>query len=81
MPLWAQGGYMGLFTEMLAVAVVWLSSVALCPFGVNVENRVCPRAKSASVKSVARWPRGAPITIIAPDKMADPTPRDACTRA
>ena len=68
---------MGFLTEMLAVAVVWLSSFALCQFGVSVENRVCPHARSAPAKSVARSPRGAPIAVNASAKMADATTRDA----
>lgn len=58
---------MGFLTEMLAVAVVWLSSFALCQFGVAVEN-ACPHAKSQQHKTVARSPRGmsarpAPIAV------------------
>jgi len=48
---------MGFLTEMLAVAVVWLSSFALCQFGVAVEQ-VCPHAKNQQHKTVARSPRG-----------------------
>ncbi len=48
---------MGFLTEMLAVAVVWLSSFALCQFGVAVEQ-ACPHAKSQQHKTVARSPRG-----------------------
>lgn len=68
---------MGFLTEMLAVAVVWLSSFALCQFGVSVENRVCPHARSVPAKSVARSPRGAPIAVNAPDKRGDATTREA----
>ncbi len=69
---------MGFLTEMLAVAVVWLSSFALCQFGVTVEGRVCPHAGSAHVKTVARSPRdvavkAAPVAINAPQT----TRRDA----
>ncbi len=67
---------MGFLTEMLAVAVVWLSSFALCQFGVSVEHCVCPNAKSASARTVARSPRGGPIAVNAPLKSAEPTTRD-----
>jgi hypothetical protein len=61
---------MGFLTEMLAVAVVWLSSFALCQFGVAVES-ACPHAKSQQDKTVARSPRGlaarpAPIAVNLP---------------
>ena len=52
---------MSFLTEMLAVAVVWLSSFALCQFGVTVEGRVCPHAKNSHVKTVTRSPRDAAI--------------------
>ena len=68
---------MGFLTEMLAVAVVWLSSFALCQFGVSVEHAVCPRAKSASAKTVARSPRGAPIAVNVSPGTAEATARDA----
>ena len=63
---------MGFLTEMLAVAVVWLSSFALCQFGVAVDHGVCPHAKSAArTKTVARSPRTmdarpAPVAANAP---------------
>jgi len=61
---------MGFLTEMLAVAVVWLSSFALCQFGVAVES-ACPHAKIQQHKTVARSPRGmaarpAPIAVNVP---------------
>lgn len=62
---------MGFLTEMLAVAIVWLSSFALCQFGVAVEQ-VCPHAKSQTQhKTVARSPRDMaikpmPIAVSAP---------------
>jgi len=68
---------MGFLTEMLAVAVVWLSSFALCQFGVSVEHGVCPHAKSAAARTVARSPRGAPIAVNAPSKITQPAARDA----
>lgn len=67
---------MGFLTEMLAVAVVWLSSFALCQFGVSVEHRMCPHAKGAVAKTVARSPRNAPIAVNAPSKIAQPGIRD-----
>nr|WP_295112175.1 hypothetical protein [uncultured Caulobacter sp.] len=61
---------MGFLTEMLAVAIVWLSSFALCQFGVAVEQ-ACPHAKSQTQhKTVARSPRDLikpmPIAVSAP---------------
>ena len=61
---------MGFLTEMLAVAIVWLSSFALCQFGVAVEQ-ACPHVKSqAPHKTVARSPRDLvkpmPIAVNAP---------------
>ena len=63
---------MGFLTEMLAVAVVWLSSFALCQFGVAMDHGACPHAKSAApAKTVARSPRNmdikpAPVAVDAP---------------
>ena len=72
---------MGFLAEMLAVAVVWLSSFALCQFGVTVDHRVCPHAKSqAQTKTVARSPRDArstPVAMNAPAKSAKVAPREA----
>lgn len=45
---------MSFLAEMLAVAVVWLSSFALCQFGVVVEHAVCPHAKSSEARTVSR---------------------------
>lgn len=45
---------MSFLAEMLAVAVVWLSSFALCQFGVVVEHAVCPQAKSSEARTVSR---------------------------
>lgn len=42
---------MSFLAEMLAVAVVWLSSFALCQFGVVVESAVSPHAKAAHDKA------------------------------
>jgi hypothetical protein len=68
---------MGFLAEMLALAVVWLSSIALCQFGVSVEHRVCPHAKNAQAKTVARTPRVAPIAMNAPIVVARPAAREA----
>lgn len=68
---------MGFLTEMLAVAVVWLSSFALCQFGVSVDHGVCPHAKSAAARTVSRSPRAAPIAVNAPPNIAQPGMRDA----
>jgi hypothetical protein len=65
-------GVMSLLAEMLAAAVVWLSSFALCQFGVAVETRARPdAAQSQGAKTVARSPRGelpklSPIAATAP---------------
>jgi hypothetical protein len=62
---------MGFLTEMLAVAIVWISSFALCQFGVAIEQ-ACPHAKSqAQHKTIARSPRDMvirtmPIAVSAP---------------
>ncbi|MET3667709.1 hypothetical protein [Caulobacter sp. 1776] len=66
---------MGFLTEMLAVAVVWLSSFALCQFGVAVDHNSCPHAKSVRAKTVARSPAAKPAPIAA-NAPASP-PRDA----
>lgn len=68
---------MGFLTEMLAVAVVWLSSFALCQFGVAVENHTRPNAKIHQPRTVARSPRdmavkAVPIAVAAPAR----APRD-----
>lgn len=63
---------MGFLGEMLAVAVVWLSSFALCQLGVAVDGHVCPHDKNApAAKTVARSPRAlavkaAPMAVNAP---------------
>jgi hypothetical protein len=69
---------MGFLTEMLAVAVVWLSSFALCQFGVAVDHGACPHAKNVGAKTVARSRRDlaakpAPIAVNATTS----APRDA----
>ncbi|HQR87737.1 MAG TPA: hypothetical protein PLH31_00345 [Caulobacter sp.] len=56
---------MSLLAEILAVAVVWLSSVALGQFGIVLDT--CPLAKTTSERTVSRSPRAAPSPIaIAP---------------
>ncbi|HJV42819.1 hypothetical protein [Caulobacter sp.] len=52
---------MSFLAEMLAVAVVWLSSFALCQFGVATDSRAHAKAHGHPVKTVARTPRGAAI--------------------
>ncbi len=68
---------MGFLTEMLAVAIVWISSFALCQFGVAIEQ-ACPHAKGqAQHKTVARSPRELVKVIpIAANAPASPS-RDA----
>ena len=72
---------MGFLTEMLAVAVVWLSSFALCQFGVAVDHRVCPHAQpQPQSKTVARSPRAArimPVAVNAPAPPSKATSREA----
>lgn len=48
---------MAFLAEMLAVAVVWLSSFALCPFGVATETHARKANHTHAVKTVARSPR------------------------
>lgn len=51
---------MSFLAEMLAVAVVWLSSFALCQLGVATDSRAHAKAPHGhAVKTVARTPRGA----------------------
>lgn len=50
---------MGFLAEILAAAVVWLSSFALCQFGVAIETHVRSEPASAQAsKTVSRSPRG-----------------------
>ncbi len=69
---------MSFLTEMLAVATVWLSSFALCQFGVAIEHHPCPKIQGQSARTVARSPhiglsRPAPVAVNAPAI----TPREA----
>ena len=48
---------MAFLAEMLAVTVVWLSSFALCQFGVATETRAHKSNHAPAVKTVARSPR------------------------
>ncbi|ADG10033.1 hypothetical protein [Caulobacter segnis] len=48
---------MAFLAEILAVAVVWLSSFALCQFGVATETRAHKANHAHAVKTVARSPR------------------------
>jgi hypothetical protein len=52
---------MSFLAEILAVMVVWLSSVALCQFGVVVDNN--PKAKPPKERVVTRSPRVSPSTV------------------
>jgi hypothetical protein len=49
---------MAFLAEILAVAVVWLSSFALCQFGVATETRGHKADRAQATKTVARSPRG-----------------------
>lgn len=56
---------MSFLAEMLAIVVVWLSSVALGQFGIVLDT--CPLAKSVPERTVSRSPRGsvrAPVAVI-----------------
>lgn len=62
---------MAFLAEMLAVAVVWLSSFALCQFGVATETRALKADRSHATKTVARSPRAdaakpRPVSSVAP---------------
>lgn len=48
---------MAFLAEILAAAVVWLSSFALCQFGVATETRGQKADRAHAVKTVARSPR------------------------
>lgn len=48
---------MAFLAEILAVAVVWLSSLALCQFGVATETRDHKAGRAHAVKTVTRSPR------------------------
>ena len=48
---------MAFLAEMLAVSVVWLSSFALCQFGVATETHARKANHTHAVKTVARSPR------------------------
>ena len=69
---------MGVLAEMLAVAVVWLSSFALCQFGVATDSRAHAKAHGHAVKTVARSPRGEAAKPPAiPVATSAATPREA----
>jgi hypothetical protein len=61
---------MSFLAELLAVMVVWLSSLALCQFGVVVDKE--PRAKPVKERVVSRSPRvtPSPIAVSAPNSAA-----------
>lgn len=48
---------MAFLAEILAVTVVWLSSFALCQFGVATETRGQKADRAHAAKTVARSPR------------------------
>lgn len=73
---------MGFLAEMLAAAVVWLSSFALCQFGVAIEPRRAENASSPAPRTVARSPRGEatklpPIAANAAPDVRAARPREA----
>ena len=64
---------MSFLAEMLAIVVVWLSSVALGQFGIVLDT--CPLAKATSERTVSRSPRGSapsPVAMV-PQSRATPT--------
>ncbi|WP_425999706.1 hypothetical protein [Caulobacter sp. DWR1-3-2b1] len=64
---------MSFLAEILAIVVVWLSSVALGQFGIVLDT--CPLTKSTSERTVSRSPRGSmpsPVAV-APQSMDTPT--------
>jgi len=69
---------MAFLAEILAVTVVWLSSFALCQFGMTTDTHVRKAAHGHAVKTVARSPRveaakPPPVSVTAPRA----TPGDA----
>lgn len=50
---------MSFLAELLALTIVWLSSMALCQFGVVIDKH--PKLKPAQERTVTRSPR-LPIT-------------------
>lgn len=65
---------MAFLAEILAVTVVWLSSFALCQFGMTTDTHVRKTAHGHAVKTVARSPRAEtskpPPVSIAPPRAA-----------
>lgn len=65
----SMGAPVSFLTEIFAAIVLWLSTAALCQFGVAVEDELA-RIKPRVERSVARTPRMAPRaeapTIVAP---------------
>lgn len=60
---------MSFLAELLAVAVVWLSSFALCQFGVVVDHAVRPHTKPPEARTVNRSrdvSQPPPIAVIGP---------------
>jgi len=46
---------MSILAELLAIAVVWLSSLSLCQFGVVLDHH--PKVEAVQPRTVARTPR------------------------
>ena len=46
---------MSILAELLAIAIVWLSSLSLCQFGVTLDHH--PRVEAVQPRTVARTPR------------------------
>lgn len=66
------GEPMSFLTEIFAAIVLWLSAMALCQFGVVIENKM-PKPKAE--RTVARTPRDAaridtPPRIVCPERAA-----------
>jgi len=55
---------MSLLTEILAVMLVWLSSLALGQLGVSLEEK--DRPKATPVRVVPRSPPAEPQAVVAP---------------
>lgn len=69
---------MAFLAEILAVAVVWLSSFALCQFGVATETRAHKAERAHAVKTVARSPRAEVVKPkAAPTAMPSAARKDA----
>lgn len=63
---------MSFLTEIFAAIVLWLSAMALCQFGVVIEEKI---VKPKAERTVARSPRAAaridsPPKIVCPERAA-----------